>query len=1054
MGGIGKTTLAQLVYKDERVKKHFDLQAWVCVSDEFDVFRVTKTILEEVGSSTNADSKNLNRLQITLQEKLMGKKLLLVLDDVWDENYVDWEVLSSPFKYGERGSTIIVTTRNDGVASVMRTVPTHHLNKLLEEDCWSLFAKHSCLDGNSNARSELDVIGRQIVKKCEGLPLALKTIGGLLRSKLDVDEWEKILKSELWDSPIDKTNILPSLRLSYKYLPSHLKRCFGYCSIFPKGYAFKKDLLVLLWMAEGFLQLPINRTMEEVGEDYFHDLVSRSLFQQSCDNKSAFVMHDLVNELANFVSGQFSFRLEGDSFDRIVNKTRHLSYFRTRFDNFKKFETLNKVKQLRTFLPFEFSIMDNNLTKKVPHDLLPKLRYLRVLSLSHYENVTYLPDSIGKIKQLRYLDLSFTAVKRLPDSICELINLQTLNLSCCNNLVRLPRDMRKLINLRHLDITRTDIMEMPIQLGRLKCLQTLTTFIISKTSGSCIGELGKLTNLRGKLAILNLQNVVSSSDALDAGLKDKKHIKELVLEWKASTKILESQRTILDSVQPHSNLKSLTIKYYSGRSFPDWVGHDSFSNIVSLHLYDCKYCCSLPPLGQLPSLQDLSVIKFDEVVTVGLEFYGNGFFSIKPFGALKVLRFEQMLKWKEWFSFDAESEGEAFPHLQELYIYDCPKLTKSLPIQLPLAKLEIRECPLLMVSLSGAPAICQLNLTFCNEYLLKELPTGIRVLKVGGFEALDSLAMQMESSCSLQELEISNCSSLVSLSMVDLPSTLKSLSIRNCQKLELPMHQIFSSLKKLHLENSYDSLRSFPLDLFPNLSDIHISRCGNLESLTISKQHELDLKILHMRIIDCPYFVSFPERGLRASKLTLLWVWNCGQLRSLPDKMHVLLPSLEELHIVHCTEVESFPEGGLPSNLKSISIIDCDNLVAGRMGWGLQKLPFLKKLFICGEKGEVESFPEVGLLPTNLTVLQIMNFPNMKSLDKKGLQHLASLKELRIYNCHILKYMPEEGLPASVSVLLISNCPLVKKQCHRKKGKEWRKISHVHLIMIDDELIE
>jgi hypothetical protein len=268
------------------------------------------------------------------------------------------------------------------------------------------------------------------------------------------------------------------------------------------------------------------------------------------------------------------------------------------------------------------------------------------------------------------------------------------------------------------------------------------------------------------------------------------------------------------------------------------------------------------------------------------------------------------------------------------------------------------------------------------------------------------------------------------------------------------MHQIVTSLKKLYLENSYDSLRSFPLDLFPNLCDIHIFRCGNLESLTISKQHELDLMILHMRIIDCPYFVSFPKGGLRASKLTLLWVWNCGQLRSLPDKMHVLLPSLEELHIVHCAEVESFPEGGLPSNLKSISIIDCDNLVAGRMGWGLQKLPFLKNLLICGETGEVESFPEVGLLPTNLTVLQIMNFPNMKSLDKKGLQHLASLKELRIYNCHILKYMPEEGLPASVSVLLISNCPLVKKQCHRKKGKEWRKISHVHLIMIDDELIE
>jgi hypothetical protein len=261
MGGIGKTTLAQLVYKDKMVKEHFDLQAWVCVSDEFDVLKLTKTMLEEVGLSANNDSKNLNLLQLTLNEKLMGKKFLLVLDDVWNENYVDWEMLSKPFKSGAPGSMVIVTTRNDNVASIMCTVPIHRLKTLLEEDCWSLFAKHAFLNGISNARPELEVIGRQIVKKCEGLPLAAKTIGALLRSKLDVDEWEKILKSELWDSPIDKTNILPALRLSYKYLPPQLKQCFAYCSIFPKDYVLEKDQVVLLWMAEGFLEETRNKGM-------------------------------------------------------------------------------------------------------------------------------------------------------------------------------------------------------------------------------------------------------------------------------------------------------------------------------------------------------------------------------------------------------------------------------------------------------------------------------------------------------------------------------------------------------------------------------------------------------------------------------------------------------------------------------------------------------------------------------------------------------------------------------------------------------------------------
>jgi hypothetical protein len=122
----------------------------------------------------------------------------------------------------------------------------------------------------------------------------------------------QILKSELWDSPIDKTDILPALRLSYKYLPSHLKQCFAYCSIFPKDYILEKDEVVLLWMAEGFLKETTNKRMEEVGKDYFLDLASRSLLEQSSGNKSGFVMHDLVNDLAKFVSGKFTFRLEVD----------------------------------------------------------------------------------------------------------------------------------------------------------------------------------------------------------------------------------------------------------------------------------------------------------------------------------------------------------------------------------------------------------------------------------------------------------------------------------------------------------------------------------------------------------------------------------------------------------------------------------------------------------------------------------------------------------------------------------------------------------------------
>jgi hypothetical protein len=457
MGGIGKTTLAQLVYNDNRVKEHFDLKVWVCVSDPFDVFMVMRTILEEVGLSSYANSKNLNQLQIKLKETLTGKKFLFVLDDVWDKNYFKWEALSNAFKSGAQESRVIITTRNQEVASVMSASATHRIMELPKEDCWPLFVKYAFHNVNSHARLELEALGRQIVEKCKGLPLTIKVIGALLRSKLNVDEWNKVLRRELWDLSIEETDILPALGLSYKYLSSHLKRCFAYCSIFPKGYAFKKDKLVFLWMAEGFLPQSKNKTMEEIGDDYFLALVSRSLFQQS--NGDEYIMHDLVNDLAKFIYKQFTLSHEDDCSHEILSKTRHLLYACENFES-EEFETIHN--RLRTILELGF------LGYKYKPDfqfLFPTMGCLRVLTLTHQST---LPNSIGQLIHLRFLDISHSGIKRLPHSICKLCNLQILNLSNCWVLDAWPRDMHKLINLRHLDTTNTySIKEMPKNLGKL-----------------------------------------------------------------------------------------------------------------------------------------------------------------------------------------------------------------------------------------------------------------------------------------------------------------------------------------------------------------------------------------------------------------------------------------------------------------------------------------------------------------------------------------------------------------------------------------------------------
>ncbi|XP_059444930.1 putative disease resistance protein At3g14460 [Corylus avellana] len=143
-------------------------------------------------------------------------------------------------------------------------------------------------------------------------------------------------------------------------------------------------------------------------------------------------------------------------------------------------------------------------------------------------------------------------------------------------------------------------------------------------------------------------------------------------------------------------------------------------------------------------------------------------------------------------------------------------------------------------------------------------------------------------------------------------------------------------------------------------------------------------------------------------------------------------PSFEKLEIRDCPEVESFTEGGLPSNLNEISIIFCDKLFVNRMGWGLQKLQCLRRFMLWDAKTDVESFPNEGLFPTSLTHLYVQFFPKLKSLDKKGLQHLTALEELHISSCPKLECMPEDGLPASLSTLRIFECPLLEKEWGRK----------------------
>ncbi|WMV55594.1 hypothetical protein MTR67_048979 [Solanum verrucosum] len=375
MGGVGKTTLAKAVYNDAKVKNHFGLKAWFCVSEAYDAFRITKGLLQEIGIKVD---DNLNQLQVKLKESLKGKKFLVVLDDVWNDNSNEWDDLRNLFVQGDLGSKIIVTTRKENVASMMGR-GTINVGTVSSEVSWALFKRHSLENRDPEEHTEFEEVGRKIADKCKGLPLALKALAGTLRCKSEVDEWRDILRSEIWELPSCLNGILPALMLSYNDLPTYLKQCFAYCAIYPKDSPFCKDQVIHLWIANGLVQ------QFRSGNQYFLELRSRSLFEMvpasSKRDVDKFLMHDLVNDLAQIASSKLCIRLEENKGSHMLEQSQHMSY--------------SKSEQSRTLIPVYF--YSYQLSKR-----MEKLINLHHLDISNTYRLK-MPLHLSKLKSLHVL---------------------------------------------------------------------------------------------------------------------------------------------------------------------------------------------------------------------------------------------------------------------------------------------------------------------------------------------------------------------------------------------------------------------------------------------------------------------------------------------------------------------------------------------------------------------------------------------------------------------------------------------------------------------------
>ncbi|KAG5223392.1 disease resistance protein [Salix suchowensis] len=724
LGGIGKTTLAQLAFNDAKVTAHFEKNIWVCVSEPFDEVRIAKAILEQLEGST----PNLAELQSLLprvSQSINGKRVLLVLDDVWTENHRQWEQLKPSLASCARGSRILVTTRKGAVAAMMGTDHQIDIGTLSDDACRSIFNHVAFYKRSKEEREKLTDIGNKIANKCKGFPLAAKVLGGLMQSKRTREEWEDVLSSELWrlhevdKDQVEKEIFLP-LVLSYYDLPSVVRRCFLYCAMFPKDYVMSRDELVKMWMAQGYLKETPSRDMEVVGEQYFQVLAARSFFQDIKEygrEDLQFKMHDIVHDFAQYMTENEYLTVDDNNLGEAtmgtsIERVHHLSMMLSRETSFPS--SIHRAKGLRSLLinssgdPW----LGGQWLRAALPDVMKQLTCIRSLNLSR-SLTKEIPKEVGKLIHLRHLNLEWCReLVSLPETMCDLCNLQSLDVTRCWSLKELPRAIGKLIKLRHLRIDSSGVAFMPKGIERLTCLRTLDCFMVcgggeNESKAANLRELKNLDHIGGRLVIENLRGGGIEDDAEAQLITNKKRLLCLELNFCDN----HEDGNLIEVLQPPSDMERLRIGRYAGIVLPNWMM--ALTRLQELKLFDCGNLEVLPPLGRLPNLERLELggvgVRRLDAGFLGIEEVENANINegeiarVTAFPKLKTLEIWGLYELEEWDGIERRvGEEDAtttsifiMPQLRVLRIYNCP-LLRALPdyvLAAPLQVLDLSGCP-------------------------------------------------------------------------------------------------------------------------------------------------------------------------------------------------------------------------------------------------------------------------------------------------------------------------------------------------------------------------
>ncbi|KAF7087311.1 hypothetical protein CFC21_090513 [Triticum aestivum] len=1096
-GGMGKTTFTQHLYNEKRVEEHFIVRVWVCVSTGFDVTNLTRQTLrcipavEKEEYKCTVETASLDQLQKSIIERLKSKRFLIVLDDIWTcNNESDWNDLLVPFKQGEiKGSMVLVTTRFPSVVQMVKTTEPVELHGLKDDDFLKLL--EACIFPENKPRhyeDQLIDVAKDIAKELKGSPLAANTVGRLLRKNISLEYWIEVLENDEWQNAKNTDDILPSLKISYDYLPFFLKKCFSYCALFPEDYKFYNLQTTSFWTAIGILdsscQHDKNSSFQH-DKNYLEELVDNGFLMKRVDiyNDQYYVMHDLLHELSRNVSSQECVNIRCSSFstDNIPQSVRHLSITIEDICDESFEEEMGKLKgridigNLRTLMIFG---SPNARIANIFKDVFEEIKGLRILFIA-INTIESLPKSFPNLIHLQYLKISSPdplEEMTLPSTLSRFNHLKFLDLNLWRGSENLPKDFSRLINLRHFFSSKELHSNIP-EVGKMKCLHELKEFNVKKEGvGFELKELGDLRELGGELCICNLEIVASKGEASAAKLKNKRNLKKLRLVWGAEHKTVDDD--VLEGLEPHPDLRVLSITNAGVATCPRWLCDDlSTKRLESLHLEGISWVTH-PAFEQLPHLTKLTLKSIS-----GMRVLRLGFSTVtgRSFTHLKTLDLTDMPELVEWVG---EPNSNLFSRLESISLEDCPSLC-SFPfleyshLFTNLFSLDIRYCP----KLSQFPPMPRTS-TLSNMQLFNRSSSVVlhgkkkfRIKQYKGALAFHNLD-EVEDMRIVGGPHIS-CSSLKKL------NSLRSVHFEECDDMffaEQDDAVVLHSVQNLVISDSRITGESFSnaLKLLPALSQVILDKCKRLEFLPVEDGGLSGLRMLQ----------SF--RGLGCGNLFSRW--HKGEVGGGGHAIKPFPTSLRELDISFELSIESM---GLLSNLTSLTSLSlkvCKELTMDgfnpQITVNLKQLVLYANKFIAGdllseiarsklmhagsfqlEELEVDSISAVLTVPICshlaatlhtlrftidklattfteeqeqalllLTSLKNLEFEWCKNLESfpRVLRGLSTLKRLRIYMCDKILCLPsKESLPASLETLVVwCDSPELTEQAKKLKGSE------------------